>query len=160
GPKPPWPPALGCSPCVVRAVPRRSRSSRIRPPGRDRRRGRARAPCPRRTPGRHGGGDGRADGGAVRGIAGALTAQGPGLRVNLRGEHVVVALQDEETLAGLSMTGPAQVDPPLEGAAMLEFVLPLGEREGAETDAAGAPVRTGVIRMRARSGPAERRSSG
>src|SRR5699024_10135817 len=81
-------------------------------------------------------------------------------RVNLRGEHVVGALQDEETLAGLSRTGPAQVDPPLEGPATLEFVVPLGEQEGAEPDAAGAPTRTGVIRMRARSGPAELRSSG
>src|SRR5699024_11105334 len=107
-----------------------------------------------------GGDDALADGFDLSVIAEGLTEQRPGLRVNLRGEHVVVALQDEETLAGLSMTGPAQVDPPLEGAAMLEFVLPLGEQEGAETDAAGAPVRTGVIRMRARSGPAGRRRSG
>lgn len=107
-----------------------------------------------------GGEDALADGFDLSVIADGLTEQRPGLRVGLRGEHVVVALQDEETLAGLSMTGPAQVDPPLEGPAMLEFVLPLGEQEGGEPDAAGVPVRTGVIRMRARSGPSERRSSG
>src|SRR5699024_11968675 len=45
-------------------------------------------------------------------------------------------------------------------APLLVFLRRSGEREAAATEAAGAPMRTGVIRMRARSGSAERRSSG
>lgn len=104
-----------------------------------------------------GGEDALADGFDVSVIAPGLTEQRPGLRVRFGGEHVVVALQDEDTLIQLGMTEQPQVDPVSAVPAMFDFVVPLGEREN--LDSAGT-ARVGVIRMRGRSTREEVRSSG
>lgn len=101
-----------------------------------------------------GGEDALADGFDVSVIAEGLTDQRPGLRVTLAAEHVVVALQDQETLDLVGVDAAADVDPRPQAPVQIEFVVPLGEQETAQS------AREGLIRMRARGSNEQRHPRG
>lgn len=105
----------------------------------------------------------RLAGGDAAAIAGAdaeVTVAGldvprPALSIDLGNPHVVLALADEDELAGVDLTRAPDVRPAAPGGTNVELVVPLGE----EVDDAGRAV--GRVRMRVHErGVGETRSCG